>query len=74
MLSIIMKSGKEYKWHVGENLPIPHEKIMEVAEIQADGDELTKIVITCPIIISILTSPTSINLIGVFAQQAIANL
>ena len=77
MLSIIMEYGREYQWHTGEKLPIPRERIMEVAEVQMDGDELIHIVKTC--LISLNTSDVSkmkpvLCLVGDFARQAIANL
>lgn len=43
MLVIILHNADSYTWHTYEPVPIRYEDVIHVTEVQADGDELTRI-------------------------------
>jgi hypothetical protein len=45
MLYITLKTGEELHWHITKDCPIDYSKITEIQDIQADGDELSYIII-----------------------------
>lgn len=43
MMSIILNNGLELTWHIGKGIPVSYDHVNDVSEIQADGDELSRI-------------------------------
>lgn len=43
MLSIKLNNGKYKSWHVGQGNPVAYHDIVNVEDVQADGDELDHI-------------------------------
>jgi hypothetical protein len=39
----ILGVTKQYRWYVGQKVPIPHECLPYVSEVQADSHELDRI-------------------------------
>jgi len=71
MLTILFDNGTKKEWHVGEIRPFSQCDILRIISLQVDGDELNYITNRCPFH---MPNTSVVNLVGVFAQQALANL
>ena len=71
MLTIITNK-EEVEWHVGESIFLGRSLLSTVTSLIMDGDELIHIINTCPI--DIVPKGKVVRLVGVFAQQALANI